>query len=570
MLALGINEGINSSVVVLEDGKITFALQEERVNRQKEFVGFPHQALEFTLRHRGITPEDVEAVCLSNLESPTFSKEEFRANYDRNAEQTVEELLAKPTRWQQLMKTRLTPERPKPPQVDTRMPAALAQHGLAERPLLRTHHHLNHAASAYFGLRKNAEEPHLVLSLDGGGDGDCAHVYRACGDKMELLAATPAGNSVGNLYSRVTHFMGMTPHEHEYKLMGLAAYAKPDYCRDLIERFRSYLEVDGMQFRCKLPVSTFRCAPFLARDFQRVRFDNLAGAMQFFTEELLVEWVGGLVQSTGIGNLVCAGGVFMNVKANQRLAGLPGVKFFDVFPSCGDETLPFGALWHWYASQGRSPVGLTTMCLGPDPSYDLEAALAKHAAEIVVEELVDPEGRAVELMTAGHVVARCRGAMEFGARALGNRSLTADPSDYSIIPRINKMIKQRDFWMPFAPAVLREDAREFLQVPDSLPERLSPFMMHTFDSTSRREEFAAGVHAYDHTARAQVVHPENNAGFYDLISRFKAVRGKGVVLNTSFNLHGLPIVMGSFDALEVLLKSDLTHLILHDRLVTKR
>lgn len=570
MLALGINEGINSSVVVAENGQIRFALQEERVNRQKEFVGFPHQALDFTLRHLGLSASDLDCVCLSNLKSPTFTKSEFQAAYQRNAEQTIEELTRKGSTWDKIKKTRLTPARPKKPDPpDLRVESMLVDHGLQAVPVRRTHHHLNHAATAYFGLRENPRDPHLVVTLDGGGDDDCAHVYVGENNQLRLLASTPAGHSLGNLYSRVTHFMGMTPHEHEYKLMGLAAYAKPEYCADLMGRFRNYLEVDPddpLRFRCKLPVTTFQCAPFLARDFPRVRFDNLAGALQFFTEELLVDWIQKLIRHTGITRVVCAGGVFMNVKANQRLAALPEIRYFDVFPSCGDETLPFGALW---LEQAHDEICFETFCLGPDPSYDLEPALEEHRGQIQVESLQQPEVRIAELISQGLVVARCCGPMEFGARALGNRSITADPSDVRIIPRINKMIKQRDFWMPFAPAVLLEDAHQFLKIPGTLPSRVSPFMMHTFDTTDRREEFIAGVHAYDLTSRAQVVSPGSNGPFHSMISEFKARTGKGVVLNTSFNLHGWPIVMGSRDALGVLLNSDLTHLVLHDRLVTK-
>lgn len=579
MVVLGINEGINSSVVVSDAGRIRFALQEERVCREKEFVGFPHQALAFTMKHLNLSPSDLSAVCLSNLKSPGFTKAEFHQAYQRNAEQSIEELVAKPGRWQKLQKTRLTPARPKPPQPDPhnlKVEGFLQQHGLGGVELVRSHHHLNHAAAAYFGCRRNHHEPHLVLSLDGGGDDDCAHVYIGEKGRLRLLGATPAGHSVGNLYSRVTHFMGMTPHEHEYKLMGLAAYAKPDYCRDVIARFRDYLEVDPedpTRFRCKLPVTTFQCAPFLRRDFPRVRFDNLAGAMQFFTEELLCQWVGGLIRQTGIGRVVCAGGVFMNVKANQRLAALPGMTYFDVFPSCGDETLPFGACWNLQAQRAADQgedIRFETFCLGPTPAYDLELARQKYADRVEFRPLSDPEAELAQMAADGLVVARCRGPMEFGARALGNRSITADPSETRIIPRINKMIKQRDFWMPFAPAVLLEDAAEFLQLPASLPERVSPFMMHTFDTTARRDEFLAGVHAYDETARAQVVSPASNEGFHRYIQEFKRRRGKGVVLNTSFNLHGWPIVMGACDALEVMVNSDLTHLILEDWLVTKR
>lgn len=579
MVVLGINEGINSSVVVSDAGRIRFALQEERVCREKEFVGFPRQALDFTLKHLALSPSDVDAVCLSNLKSPGFTKSEFHQAYARNAEQSIQELVAKPTRWQKLQKARLTPARAKKPAPDphnVKVEQLLAEHGLGQVEVMRSHHHLNHAAAAYFGCRQNHADPHLVLTLDGGGDDDCAHVYVGEKGRLRLLGATPAGHSVGNLYSRVTHFMGMTPHEHEYKLMGLAAYAKPDYCRDLIARFREYLEVDPQdptRFHCKLPVTTFQCSPFLTRDFPRVRFDNLAGAMQFFTEELLIQWVRGLIRHTGIGRVVCAGGVFMNVKANQRLAALPEMRYFDVFPSCGDETLPFGACWNLHAQRSADQganIEFDTFCLGPSPTYDLDEARRKYADQVVFTALQDPEAELARLVADGLVVARCRGPMEFGARALGNRSITADPSETRIIPRINKMIKQRDFWMPFAPAVLLEDAGQFLQLPASLPNRLSPFMMHTFDTTARRDEFLAGVHAYDETARAQVVSPSSNAGFYRYIEEFKRLKNKGVVLNTSFNLHGWPIVMGACDALEVMVQSDLTHLILEDWLVTKR
>ena len=575
MVVLGINEGINSSVVVSENGHIRFALQEERVCRQKEFVGFPHQALNFTLKHLGLSAADIQAVCLSNLKSPGFSKEEFHANYQRNAEQTVEELTKKPGTWEKIKHTRLTPERKKPEKPDPtnlKVEGYLSDHGLGQRPLVRTHHHFNHAASAYFGLRQNPKDAHLVISLDGGGDDACAHVYVGEEGRLRLLAATPYGHSLGNLYSRVTHFMGMTPHEHEYKLMGLAAYAKRDYCQKWIDQFHQYLEVDELKFQCKLPVSTGQCAPFLARDFQRVRFDNLAGALQFFTEEMLVRWISGIVRQTGISRVVCAGGVFMNVKANQRLAALPEISFFDVFPSCGDETLPFGAVWAYQAERADdrgAGIQFESFCLGPKADFDLDLARRKYP-ELKLEKLADPDKTIAELIARGTVVARCRGEMEFGARALGNRTITADPSDLRIIPRINKMIKQRDFWMPFAPAMLLEDAPHYLQLPHSLPARISPFMMHTFDSTERREEYQAGVHAYDNTSRAQVVNPRSNAGFYQMIEHFKRLKGKGVVLNTSFNLHGLPIVMGACDAFEVLTLSDLTHLVLEDQLVTKQ
>lgn len=571
-------------MVVAREGQIEFALQEERVRRQKEYVGFPSQALEFTLKHLNIKPEDVATVCLSNLESPGFTKEEFLAVYEKAADAPLVEEGDEKSGWRaaldKVKHTRLTPERKKTA-VQERSPSNLKvdnflqEAGFKPEQVVRQHHHLNHAAAAYFGLRKNASDPHLVLSLDGGGDEACAQVYEARDGRMKLLHTTPVGHSLGNIYSRVTHFMGMTPHEHEYKLMGLAAYAKPSFCKKYVEVFESYLDIDPdnpLGFLCKVPGGTTRIAPRLAKDFVRVRFDNMAGGLQFFTENLLIKWIQSAVKATGIRKVLGSGGVFMNVKANQRIAALPEIEFFDVFPSCGDETLPFGALWNHHAETAEDRgVGIEfeSMCLGPDPSYDWDEALTKFGDKIVVEEMAEPELRTAELLAEGVVVARCSGGMEFGARALGNRSILADPARSEVVPQINKMIKKRDFWMPFAPAMLDSEVGEFIDVPKTLPERVSPFMMHTFETTDRRADFIAGVHAYDETSRAQVVTTRSNPGLHRLISAFKARTGKGVVLNTSFNLHGYPIVMGSCDAIDVLLRSGLTHLVINDKLVTK-
>lgn len=583
MVTLGINEGINSSVVVCRDGQITFALQEERVSREKEYMGFPTQALKFTLEHQKLTPEKIDKVCLSNLESPGFTKEEFLAAYEAAADAPLEEKAVRG--WKaaldKVKHTRLTPERKKTAVVERspynqKVESLLEEHGFSPEQLVRGHHHRNHAAAAYFGLRKNEQEPHLVLSLDGGGDEACAQVYRCQEGRMELLHTTPVGHSLGNIYSRVTHFMGMRPHEHEYKLMGLAAYAKPDYCQRYVDIFDSYLDLDPEQplgFLCKAAGGTTRISPYLARDFIRVRFDNLAGGLQFYTENLLLKWVQAAVRSTGIHKVLGSGGVFMNVKANQRIAALPEVEYFDVFPSCGDETLPFGAVWDQYAGStegGGREICFESMCLGPDPEYDWDQALARFGNRIVVRDLEDAESDTARMLAEGKVVARCSGGMEFGARALGNRSILADPANSEVVPIINKMIKKRDFWMPFAPAMLLEDAAEFIDIPASLPQRLSPFMMHTFETTERRPDFIAGVHAYDETTRAQCVSPQSNPGFHKLIGAFKKLTGKGVVLNTSFNLHGYPIVMGSCDAIDVLLRSGLTHLVINDRLITKK
>jgi carbamoyltransferase len=573
MVTLAINEGINSSVVASEDGRILLALQEERLNRVKNFMGFPHEALAFTLAYLGLEPDGVDAVALSNLESPRFSKESFYHWYDETADRPLRgsvegEMTRSAGRW---LRDHLRGGDADP------VVAALGRHGLADRPLRRTHHHLNHAASAYFGLRLDTDEPYLVLTLDGGGDGDCSHVYRAQGGRLELLASTQNGHSLGHLYARITHLMGMTPHEHEYKLMGLAPYAEPERVAPLVERLRTYLDLDPdnpLAFKRLTAEPTHMQQPRLQYDFRRTRFDVLAGAIQAFTEELLCRWVAESVRVTGIPRVLVAGGVFMNVKANKLIGELPGIEHFDAFPSCGDESLPFGALWlseHEHAPDALPPRTLTSYALGPEAGADLEQVRPRFGDQVELRKLDDPARGVAELLAAGEIVARCSDRMEFGARALGNRSILADPSSPRVVPVINRMIKHRDFWMPFAPAVTEERAQDYIVARSTLPARNpSPFMMHTFDTTDRREEIVAGLHPEDGTARAQIVSRESAPGFHGVIDAFSQLTGRAAVLNTSFNLHGFPIVLGACDAVDVLLRTELENLVVDDVLITKR
>jgi carbamoyltransferase len=479
VLAIGINEGINSSVVVAENGKIVFALQEERVKRVKNFMGFPHQALQFTLRYLNLNPKDVDVVCLSNNQSAVWTKEAFLTWYDHTADDsatpmqegdidTLARRLYRAVVPESIRKVRYELGKSSPNEL---IEQQLAKHGLARARVIRSHHHANHAASAYYGLRQNPVEPHLVLTLDGSGDQDVSHVYVGENGRLRLIASTPWGNSIGNIYARVTHLMGMTPHEHEYKIMGLAAYCDKKHAQPVAEIFRGYLDLDPddlLRFKRKISEPTSVMQPRLVADLKRIRFDNLAGGLQLYTEDLLVRWVKHAMQVTGIRKVVAAGGVFMNVKANKAISEIPEIEYFDVFPSCGDESLPFGAVWKHYAetsSTNRDDISFGSYNLGPDPGYDFENAKMEYRDRLGFSALEDPELTAARLVAEGKIVARCSGPMEFGARALGNRSILADPKSHEVIPEINRMIKQRDFWMPFAPAVLLEDVGQYLRVP---------------------------------------------------------------------------------------------------------
>jgi carbamoyltransferase len=298
-----------------------------------------------------------------------------------------------------------------------------------------------------------------------------------------------------------------------------------------------------------------------------MRFDSLCAGLQLFTEELMTRWVRAAVTRTGVRRVLAAGGVFMNVKANKAISELEEVDRLEAFPSCGDESLAFGACYLAAHERGEEILPLEHCYLGNDLGRaECQAALLGLEG-VEVEEPADMAGRAAGLLAEGKIVARAAGPMEFGARALGNRSILADPVDQDVVRIINRMIKKRDFWMPFAPVVMRAEAAECFRNPKDLP---SPYMMNTFDSTAQRRGFMAAVHQADLTARPQLLEEGQNPEYEAILRGFARLTGRKVLLNTSFNLHGYPVVCSAQDAVEVLRNSGLTRLILGPFLVSKK
>src|SRR5437867_1965678 len=272
--------------------------------------------------------------------------------------------------------------------------------------------------------------------------------------------------------------------------------------------------------------------------------------------------------------LALGGGVFMNVKANGRLADEPWLRDLFVFPSCGDESNAVGAAYlGWLARVGprATPQPFGAAYLGPSLDSDAVEALIRTrdlAAKYRVSEHERVEERIAELLVSDGVVARCAGRMEFGARALGNRSILANPSDHRVVGVINRMIKNRDFWMPFAPSILRERETDYVVNPKGLA---SPYMMLAFATNpKRRDEIIGALHPHDATARAHLVDEGWNPGYHRVIREFERRTGIGAVLNTSFNLHGEPLVGSAEDALDTFERSGLTHLALGRWVISKK
>ena len=575
MRVLGVNDGHNAAACLYEDGRIVAAVQEERFRRIKNWSGMPTQAIDFVLQKGGVAPKELDWVALNGFHTTyAMTREQLMDEYRhindldvtlRRKTRRLIRAVAGSTGVLGLYRKHYLAERIKP----------LIALGIPQERIRPVEHHMAHAAAAYYGWA-NFSDDVLVLTADGSGDGLCGSVSIGRDGRLERLHEIPMAQSVGNIYAMVTFLMGMVPLEHEYKLMGLAPYADSKGAEHVYHRLMALV-----RFNPKQPLGwesadgcpeTYCSYRFFRDFFERDRFDWVAGGLQRFTEAVLAQWVRNCVRETGIGRVALSGGIFMNVKANKLIMELPEVKELFIYPSCGDETNAMGAAYHVFAEQAGieqiSP--LQDLYWGPEFSdAEVEETLRKFEFHSPVRfERVDHiEQEIAQRLAEGRVVARHAGREEFGARALGNRSILANPKEPRVVRMINEAIKARDFWMPFASSILSERAGDYLLNPKGVP---MPYMILTCDTTERRGEIAAAIHPFDFTVRPQVVAYDWNPRYHTVLREFEGMTGIGAILNTSFNLHGYPIASSPWDSLDVLDRSGLTTLAIENWLVEKK
>jgi len=568
MRIIGVHDGHNASAVLLTDGKIEFAMQEERITRIKNHSTFPSRSVQQILQYSKVSPGDIDYFVFSSQHMPkNKDREELKNEYRGSSSSGT---------WLRRMLKR-TPAFAV--HVHNRRKDRLkkaVELGFLEERILFQDHHSSHAAASYYGCPWRSDEPVLVLTNDAGGDGLCATVSIGKGDALERICEIGVCDSIGYIYSMITCLLGMVPEEHEYKIMGMAPYSSREKHQGLCRKFEELIEFNsadnGMSWTrrngCPHTQYSYR---FFRKFIESERFDWICGALQDFCENVVVKWVRNCIESTGIHKLALSGGVFMNVKANKRIMELAEVESLFVLPSCGDETNSIGAAFLSYAREKTKhnlPIDIAP--LGPlyfgseFTDEEIEDRLKEHSFEYQRHDNI--EGQIARLLSEGEIVARFKGRMEFGARALGNRSILADPTKPEVVRTINEMIKNRDFWMPFAPSVLDERASDYLINPKGIA---SPYMIMSFDTTENIGDVRAASHPYDRTIRPQTVGREWNPEYYKLLKQFEKLTGRGAILNTSFNLHGYPIVCSPTDALEVFKNSGLKWMGIGNFLVRK-
>ena len=582
MYILGINIDHNSTACLLKDGKIVGCVSEERFSRIKNHWGVPLTSVNYLLKSNDIKMKDVDYLVIDDLcpvttEHPDRRKPALESITKKPFHQRVLSKIAYnfPNFFDSYYNTAIGYKRFKLKRQTEGLRKDISRiFKLPENKVKVIGHHLAHALAACGNLPKNKKT--LIFSLDGQSNEWCAAVNVFDGKNMKGISKSKKKASVGFLYTLITIFLGMKPNQHEFKVMGLAAYAKEDNIDEVYQKFKELIWInDDLEFDSKFDLFFFE--NFFKKELKFVRFDVIAGAMQRLVEDLTEEWVKKTIQKTGIRDIALTGGVFMNVKANQKISELPEVKSLFVMPSCGDESNPIGCCFYGYKKFCEenaiefNPRPLEDIYLGP--IYD-----NKYIEDLIKKEQLDKKykitkvkninKKVAELLAKGEIVARCSGRTEWGARALGNRSILANAADPDTIRILNETIKDRDFWMPFTPSMLDKAEKEYIINPKKIA---SPYMAITFDSTElARKELKAAMHPYDFTIRPQRVTKNHNPDYYELIDHYQKLTGTGAILNTSFNLHGEPNVLTPEDALHTLEGSDLKFLAMEDYLLEKK
>lgn len=590
IFVLGIYTGHNATASLLRDGDIIACVSEERFNGIKNFIGYPKKSIEWCLDFAKITTADLDIVAFpSTFGAPIFVSDEAKKTIVIILLAFFYQIAGKVRKlWGKLvfLYPKLRPigsffymlaAKTMGRYVLAKEKQSIAKDlNLEVEKIITFDHHLAHAATAYYASDFSKEKA-LVLTLDGEGNLVCSTVHVFQKDKNEKLAETSRENSLGWMYLYLTKYLGMKPGEHEYKVMGLAPYAKAKDVQKVFEKIKDIIVLDPKnKFKFYAKFNMQDMYDYLKKNMEAVRFDLVAGAFQKLLEDRIVEWVTYAAQKTKITTVICSGGVFMNVKANQKVCNISQVEKAYFMPSGGDESVEIGACYLAYIdilrSQNRKPQprSIKDLYLGPSFSNaEVEEFLKKgrYGRKYAVKKLGNIEEKIAQLLADGKVVGRMNGRMEWGARSLGNRAILANPSNGDVVMVINEQMKDRDFWMPFAPTILKERMYDYCVNPKNIS---APYMIVSFDSTLlARKELRAALHPYDFTLRPQILEKDFNPKYYKIIKEFERLTGIGGVLNTSFNLHGLPVVLGPKEAMYAFEHSGLEYMALEDYLISK-
>ncbi|MCD6326393.1 hypothetical protein J7M28_02405 [bacterium] len=552
-IILSFSEDFTSNASIFVDGKIIASAAEERFNRKKCSSGFPEQAIRYCLSEAGVELADVDVVVAANrlhFVYRLFPNQFKEYNHDfLNLKQKVymhyHSAVMKSEILQKLIE---------------RFCGTLVERRVG-RKIVLCDHHLTHAYSAFM---TSGFDDALCITIDNIGDGLSGGVFHCAGSKVQMLYGVPALASAGQFYGEITPYLGVNPLKHAGKVTGLAARCDTYYAYPLMMKLFSLREDQ----------KSFVLPPIMSKSFKRGVYrklakysaEDIAAAAQRRLEDVVLDFAKQALALTGLRRLVLAGGVAANVRMNQRLHELEQVDEIFVHPGMSDAGLSLGAgLWYLAEKNGLKPFKLNDVFFGPE--FDDEAVKREldKVGGIKVQKKPNMADTIARLLVDGKVVARASGRMEYGPRALGNRTILYKAGDPTVNDWLNVKLRRTEF-MPFAPVTPAEDAsKSYLGLAGA--EYTAKFMTIAFDCTDEMKRQCPGVVHVDGTARPQLICREDNGEYYDIVKRYFELTGISSLINTSFNMHEEPIVCTPYDAIRAFKLGHLDYLLINSFLV---
>ncbi len=580
----------DAAAVLLRDGQLIAAAEEERFSRIKHDYGFPHQAIRFCLETGGIQGSDLDYV--------VFFEKPFR-KFDRIL---MSVLQTYPQSWKVFRESMITW------MLDKLWVGGVIESelGVPKDRVLFGEHHLSHAASAF--LCSPFEEA-AILTVDGVGEWTTATWGTGRGTDIRLTHKIEFPHSLGLLYSAFTAFLGFEVNEGEYKVMGMAPYGKPRFVEKVWKLIHQnedgsfYLNMDYFSFHHSTD-ETFNSRfaelfgnprppsmPFFTEESgypryfgrqpanyhelcaQNQFYADIAASIQRVTEDVLIRMANCLHQRTGQKRLCIAGGVGLNSVANSRILSETPFEELFIQPAAGDGGGALGAaLWAYHSLLGKPRTSCMEHAYWGRQYSESEIASFLDESGIPYQRFNNDEkllGQVVDRLTSGKVVGWYQGRFEWGPRALGNRSILADPRRADMKDIVNAKIKFREPYRPFAPSVLAKSAECFFDLQNAVSHHPARYMLYVVPVREEKKEVVPAITHVDGTARLQTVFREQNPRYYSLIEAFQGATGVPVLLNTSFNLKGEPIVTTPANAYNTFSKSEMDCLVLENFLVEK-
>ncbi len=561
MKILGINYLSESSVALIENGKLKYAISEERLNRVKNWWGNPFKAIDFVLRETNNKLDDIDVFATHGL-SCTKNFSPNKSIYEKKIKEITSSKLRPKIKKKQInFLNKKFKNETKARERNSNNVNSLKK---KFKKLDVYDHHEAHAASAYFysGWKKC-----YVLTIDGWGDDSSSKLFIANNGQLTELSSSSSIDSLGYFYGSITKLLGYKPHRHEGKILGLAAFGNYKNAYLHISKMISYDKSNKTfkgNFEKGLYQSKFHNTniKFLIKKYSR---EDIAAATQKRIEEVVIEFIKDNIKENT--KIALAGGVFSNVKINQKISELKIIKNIFIYPNMGDGGLAVGcAILSHNKRRKFLPRNIESMYLGSKYSNSyIFKEIKKNNLKYL--KLSNPQKFIAKKLHEGYVVASFQGRMEFGPRSLGNRSIFVNACDKSVNEWLNKKLKRTEF-MPFAPITLKRYARKMYK--DLNKKRLaSKFMTITTECTKKAVKiFPAAIHI-DNTARPQIITKKDNAKIYKVLNEYFKISKIPTLINTSFNVHEEPIVCTPNDAIRAFKTSKLDYLYIEDYIVFK-